>query len=225
MEQTFPHESIQSLAHTGTVPGRKDPVRITCAGASTTEGVGSSDSSRYSWPAWMGRLLGPDYSVYNAGSNGATAAKACHGSAWSYWDTDQFQAGKRFAPDFVTLMLGGNDASQWDHIGAEHFEADYRALIAEYRRLRSSPRIFLIEQTPCLNGDGRQEKIHAFVNPIVRSIGQELGLTVISLEERVGRHPEWFSEDLLHFNDEGYRQIAGILSRELLSCISKSSIK
>lgn len=193
----------------------KAGIRIACVGSSTTEGAGAS-SADYSWPAQMSNIIGGDYNVLNAGIGGTASSKRTSGSLSSYWDSSEFTDGKNFNPDIVIIMLGGNDAAQMsaDQLN-QHYEADYRALIAEYNNLPSKPYIILSEIPACFNEAGRQDKIHTINNPIIRKIGKELGLPVILLEDYIGAHPEWFADDKLHFNDTGYGEIAKVIAEEV----------
>lgn len=200
---------------------KKGPIRITCAGASIVQGCGASDEEKYSWPGYLSRLLGDEYAVCNAGSGGATATKAEHGSAGSYWDRGELRKGMDFAPHVVTILLGGNDAFQRDNITPKAFREDYTALVRAYQALPTHPQVILIEQTACHNGDGRQEWVHTYANPIVRQIGEELGLEVIPLEQPTWDNPQWHAEDRLHFTDAGYSEIARIIAEYLLRYIEK----
>ena len=197
----------------------KKPIRITCAGASIVQGCGASDEKRYSWPGQLAVLLGPGYAVCNAGAGGAPAAKPEHGGEGSYWEREEFRKGTDFAPDLVLILLGGNDANQRSRITPAVFKADYAALIEAYRALPSRPKVVLLEQTACHNGDGRQEWVEAYANPTVRELAAEKGLAVIGLEAPTLAHPEWHNEDGLHFTDAGYGQLAAIIYKELLKLL------
>lgn len=195
---------------------KKEPFRITCAGASIVQGCGASDEAKYGWPGQLAALLGPGYAVCNAGAAGAPAAKTAHGGEGSYWERPEFEKGKAFRPDLVTILLGGNDANQRARITPEIFRADYADLIRAYEALPSRPQVVLLEQTACHNGDGRQEWVHRYANPIIRSLGREMNLPVIELEQVTLEHPQWHNEDGLHFTDEGYGHLARIIREGLL---------
>lgn len=192
-------------------------IRITCAGASIVQGCGASDEEKYSWPGYLARMLGSRYQVCNAGTGGATATKASHGSDGSYWDRTEFKKGMDFAPHVVTILLGGNDANQRAKITPEAFRQDYMDLIKAYQALPTRPQVILIEQTACHNGDGRQEWVHAYANPIIHEIASAMALKVIPLERATWENPQWHAEDALHFTDQGYREIAQIIYQYLLA--------
>lgn len=200
---------------------RREPIRITCAGASIVQGCGASDERLYSWPGQLARLLGEGCAVCNAGAGGAPATKPEHGGEGSYWEREEFKKGRDFAPQVVTILLGGNDANQRQRVTPEIFETDYAALIRSYQALPTRPQVVLIEQTACHNGDGRQEWVHRYANPIIRRLGAEMGLPVILLEQATLEHPEWHNEDGLHFTDTGYGCLAQIIYEALLPVLEK----
>ncbi|MCI8360987.1 MAG: hypothetical protein HFE86_06600 [Clostridiales bacterium] len=200
---------------------RREPIRITCAGASIVQGCGATDERLYGWPGQLAGLLGEGYAVCNAGAGGAPAAKPEHGGEGSYWEREEYKQGMDFAPQIVTILLGGNDANQRQRITPEIFAADYAALIRSFQELPSRPQVVLIEQTACHNGDGRQEWVDRYANPIVRRLGAEMGLPVILLGQVTWEHPEWHSEDGLHFTDAGYGQLARIIYEALLPVLAR----
>lgn len=61
-------------AQTFTEP-QSPPVRIACVGDSITYGAGLSDRAHDSYPADLGRWLGPGWDVRNYGVSGATSLK------------------------------------------------------------------------------------------------------------------------------------------------------
>ena len=104
------------------------PVSITCVGDSITVTQGPHNT----YPAQLGRILGPNYVVNNQGDSGHTMLKnglcgaspsgswrrpclevsstgACTGNC-TYWDSNQFLNTTASGSDIITIMLGTNDA-------------------------------------------------------------------------------------------------------------------
>jgi alpha-L-fucosidase 2 len=59
-----------------------DPVKVACIGDSITAGDGLPSESRFSYPAELSNLLGPEFTVLNLGRSGATMLKQGN---WPYW--------------------------------------------------------------------------------------------------------------------------------------------
>ena len=84
-------------------------------------------------------LLGSDYLVTNYGNSGRTMLK--HGLCssnesfvdCSYWDTDTYTAAMASTPDIVTIMLGTNDAKNFNWFNAS--TGNYTADAIEMARL------------------------------------------------------------------------------------------
>ena len=198
------------------------PIRVLCVGDSITEGYGSSDFNRYSYPAQLQQILGDDYLVYNAGVGGSNAID---GGQLSYRKVDRYELGKAFDPDIVILMLGTNDGIDWvwENEGYK-FKGDYTALAQEYMNLPSQPKVFLALPMTSYGAEPQKTYIHEEIVPTIEEIGQELGLDVIDMHSFSAGHPEWFP-DTIHPNDGAYTLIAeefakyirGLASAELAS--------
>lgn len=120
-------------------PDELAALRVTCVGDSITiHACASNDSMPY--PQQLGRMLGPGYTVTNAGNSGKTMLKKglcgdggnCCGPSrehpspcvppqsttpcpecggdCAYWDQDTYTMAMASRPDIVTIMLGTNDA-------------------------------------------------------------------------------------------------------------------
>lgn len=72
-----------------------NPVKVACVGDSLTEGHGSSNNSRYSYPAQLQRLLGRGYEVKNFGIGSRTVCNTDNGGGLRYIDYVGAYAGQK----------------------------------------------------------------------------------------------------------------------------------
>lgn len=87
--------------------------RIAVVGDSISQGVGASNARINSYVAYLQKLLGPNYDVYNCG---ASANTAMTGTYQSYIGQVIYYSAMLFNPDYVIFALGSNDgqSSYWD---------------------------------------------------------------------------------------------------------------
>ena len=122
---------------------------IACVGDSITRGLGAFAA----YPEILQELLGARAQVLNFGVGGRTLLRngLCDDQRGdcSYWTNGLLNQALASLPDVVVLMLGTNDAKDFNWhgqqtaLGSSSFEADYRSLITLFSRLPSSPRVIL----------------------------------------------------------------------------------
>lgn len=119
-------------------------IRVACVGDSITYGSLVAGQPWNNYPAQLGRLLGPDYSVGNFGYSDRTAMKEADRP---YIKESLFEKSIAFTPDIVVLMLGTNDTKphNWD---AAAYERDLRDLVRCYKALPSEPTVYLLAPPP-----------------------------------------------------------------------------
>ena len=183
-------------------------VKVACVGDSITAGYGLSNPGADSYPAQLAAMLGNGYSVGNFGLSGATVQKR---SDYTYWNTSQYRNSLRFKPNVVVIMLGTNDSKSWNWNAAK-FDADYRALIAQYQGLQSHPTVYICLIPPVYtpNPFGTTFDpgfIQNVVLPAIRAVASETGVTLIDNNTPL-MNPAYFS-DGVHPTPEG----AGILAQ------------
>lgn len=103
-------------------------IRVTCIGDSITSGGGCHNTS---YVDNLRELLGPEYSVLNSGVSGTTQLKKGLDNSlnpWSYWSTSAWKDALKSKPDIVTIMLGTNDAKDFNWEGVQQNEGDFYAL-------------------------------------------------------------------------------------------------
>lgn len=190
---------------------RPGQTRVACVGDSITYGHGIRGWFRNSYPAVLGRLLGPGYCVNNYGYSGRTAGKT---GDYPYTQERLYRKSLAFQPDIVILMLGTNDSKPTNWRGREAFREDLREIIRAYRQLSSSPTVFLMLPPPAWPLDGkpvqydiRADVIADEIRPAVRAIADEEGLPLIDLYEVFANKAQMFP-DGVHPNAEGAKLIA-----------------
>lgn len=197
------------------------PIRITTVGDSITEGVGSSNSADYSYPAQLQTILGDDYLVTNAGISGTTAINTqIAGSSYPYITSPGYSVGLNSNPDIVIMMLGTNDAqtNYWDLDdgidNAKTYHDDYAALIEKYLAMDSKPVIYMCSMivTSDTYCSGRETNNVNYLNPIVRQLVEEYDLEYIDMrswsEYWLNDYKTYFADNYLHPNDYGYKCMA-----------------
>jgi lysophospholipase L1-like esterase len=108
-------------------------IKVACVGDSITAGYALTNPWADSYPSQLATILGSGYNVGNFGLSGATVQKR---SDYTYWNTSQYRNSLRFKPNVVVIMLGTNDSKPWNWNSAK-FNADYKALIAQYQGLQT----------------------------------------------------------------------------------------
>jgi alpha-L-fucosidase 2 len=191
-------------------------VKVACVGDSITFGYGLASPGTQSYPAQLQALLGSGYVVGNFGLNGATVQKS---TAKSYWRTSQFRNSKAFAPNIVVIMLGTND-SKSGNWNATNFNADYRALIAEYWNLPTQPEVYVCLIPPVYSPNAfgptfNPEFIQNTVVPAIRAVATQSGMPLIDNNSPLLNHPEYFS-DGVHPNAQG----AGIIASTVRTAVT-----
>ena len=192
-----------------TAKGRKskEPVRITCIGASITEGATTADPSRDSYPAQLQRMLGNAYAVSNYGVSGCTMLKKGDSP---YWNTEAYQNALASDPDIVFIDLGGNDSKAVNRVHMDEFVKDACEMIASFQNLPSKPRIIVL--TPIVSfvedPDGIYDAvINRLVAPKTIDAADRMRVEVLDMHPILKRHPELIP-DCIHPNAEGSDMMA-----------------
>jgi lysophospholipase L1-like esterase/dienelactone hydrolase len=118
--------------------------RISCIGASITEGARIENPEKYSYPGQLQSLLGATYQVNNYGVGGTTMLKKGN---YPYWKTDAYKEALKSKPDIVFIDLGGNDAKAVNRPFYNELEQDCRDMIRSFKELPSRPRVIILLPT------------------------------------------------------------------------------
>jgi lysophospholipase L1-like esterase/pimeloyl-ACP methyl ester carboxylesterase len=181
------------------------PIRVSCVGDSITAGSGAS-SVFQSYPSQLARMLGKGYDVENFGDSGTTLLK--NGDK-PYQKMTTFPAALASKPDIVIIMLGTNDTKPQNWRLKDHFAADYKDLIEQFKNLPAKPRIF-IGLPPVIFGAGRYGITEGPLDeelPIINRVAQEEGCSTINIHAATEGKQALFP-DSVHPNDDGAKLLA-----------------
>jgi lysophospholipase L1-like esterase len=191
------------------------PTRVACVGDSITYGFGLKDRDHNSYPACLGRLLGPGYDVRNFGHSGATLLKK---GDLPYDRQPEHTAAVAFKPDVVVIMLGTNDSKHrtnptnnvpdnWPHKG--DYVRDYESLIGEFHGANPAVKFFVCYPTPCFPGRWGidDDTIHYEVVPLVHQVADHSKATVIDLYDAFAGKKDLFP-DTVHPDAAGAKLMA-----------------
>lgn len=200
-------------------------IRVACVGDSITYGYGLTNREHYSYPAWLGRWLGPEYDVRNFGVSGATLL---HKGDRPYFKQTAHAAALEFKPDIVIIMLGTNDSK---HHGDGSLDAeraidnwqykadyipDYEELIAEFHKANAEVKVYVCLPTPCFPGRWgiNGETIHDEIIPMVRQVAKATDAKVIDLYRALPDKSDLLP-DTVHPNNAGAKLMAAAVYRAL----------
>ena len=201
------------------------PIRVACVGDSITYGSSLTNRESESYPAWLGRWMGPGYDVRNFGRSGATLLQK---GDVPYVKQTQHDEALAFRPDIVIIMLGTNDSKHrggglpttnavvenWQH--KADYVPDYKALIAEFRRANSAAKIYVCCPPPCFPGRWGidDNTIHSEILPLVHKVARRSHAKVIDLYTPFAGKADLFP-DTVHPNAAGAKMMAAIVYQAL----------
>jgi lysophospholipase L1-like esterase len=172
-------------------------VRVACVGDSITRDT--------KYPEVLSGLLGANYTVKNFGVGRTTVSLQFNKP---YMNQSAFQDAQRFNPDIVVIMLGTNDAYLTQELRS-NFVNDYKALIASFQSLTSSPEIYIVVPPPVFNNTiGLPATVlDNEIIPLVNQTATDLNLPTIDAHTPLLDNPEDF-QDGVHPNIGGSQVIA-----------------
>ena len=196
--------------------------RIACIGDSITYGFGLKNRERDAYPAQLQRMLDEKfpgkYEVRNFGNpgRGVYTHTKFKGTCRAFASVPEHALALAWHPDIVICNLGAND---WGEIGKEGdgrlakgtFAREYHALLDEYRKLSTKPKIVIwTALAPLGKAHGARGK------PCVETLNAELvrfaekeNLPGIDMRTPLADDIESLVlKDGIHPNPEGSRQIA-----------------
>ncbi|HXC63090.1 MAG TPA: malectin domain-containing carbohydrate-binding protein, partial [bacterium] len=189
-------------------------IRVACVGASITWGYCSSNPATASYPAVMQNLLGPAYVVQNDGYSGAGILKL---GQEPYWGSTQMDNALSFNPNIVIIDLGANDTKPicWQYNA--NLEADYTAMINQFKALPSHPTVYLA--LPCwvdMPGYGITENIVAeYLMPRMIKVANQNSVCMIDMFDALQNQPQYYCTDGVHLNDTGYAYMAQVMANAI----------
>lgn len=186
-----------------------DRTKIACAGDSITYGYGLKNPNNQSYPAVLDTKLGNEYKVKNFGHSGATALKQ---SDLPYRTVPEMKQLERFQPDIVILLLGSNDAKNYNWPGRGIFQQDFEALVLKLAALKSQPDIYLVTPPPAFSDPDviNNDTIVEQIIPVIKMTAAKLNLPVIDFYTAFKDNPQLFPDDI-HPNEEAAAQMADMV--------------
>jgi acyl-CoA thioesterase-1 len=177
-------------------------IRVACIGDSITEW------SQY--PATLQAMLGDDYLVENFGVAGSAVSK---GSDKPYMNQIAFQQAKDFQPSVVIIMLGTNDAKEYNYRSIASFPKDYEELIGEYDALPDQQNIWIVKPPPIFKNEIglNNTYLEQGVLPSIDQVADDMNLPTIDVNQALINHSEYFI-DGVHPNSDGAELIASIIN-------------
>ncbi|MEX6689977.1 GDSL-type esterase/lipase family protein [Danxiaibacter flavus] len=188
--------------------------RITCIGASITEGARIDNRKDNSFPGQLQALLGENYIVGNFGESSTTMLK--HGN-YPYWNTDAYKAALKSSPDIVFVDLGGNDAKAINRSFYNELEQDTRDMIHSFTSLSSHPRVIVLLPLKSFETDTMQiwdKTIVEEVIPRIQKAAYGEGVELLDIHSLLTDKPELFA-DKIHPNKDGAEIIAKRLFQQI----------
>jgi acyl-CoA thioesterase I len=200
------------IAFLGLIIVSCSPTKIACVGDSITQGAGTDDESKSSFPVILDSLLGHKYTVLNCGRSGATLQKKADKP---FWKSKDFYNTIAFNPKIVIIALGTNDSkdNNWD---ASRYETDLQAIIDTLKTMPSKPKIYVCLPPPAFKKawNINDTNITEGVIPIINKLKKSNNYEIIDLNQKLRNKSEFFP-DGIHPNEAGAKLIAEIISGEL----------
>ena len=128
-----------------------------------------------------------------------------------------FQKAEEFAPNYVVIMLGTNDARGDVNENNETFEADYSQLVSSFQNLDSNPQIFVVDSPPMFTDNPNYNSTYLAYNviPQIDNVANNLNLPTVDVYSAFGNHSEFFM-DGVHPNPEGANLIASQVDNAII---------
>lgn len=204
-----------------TTEAAEGQIKIACVGDSITYGHGISNWPKNNYPTVLQNLLGDAYHVNNYGVSSYAVQDT---SDRPYMTLKHYQESLSYDADVVVFMMGSNDSKPENWIGAESFQEDLLTLLdsygdAEILLCTPASAFFLDGQTEGMTSHDIQPLVVEQIAQITRQVAQERGYTLIDIHALTAEHPEWFSKDGVHPNNDG----AAAIAKEVCSVLTQKN--
>lgn len=189
-------------------------IRVACVGDSITYGHGIYNWPEKNYPKVLGTLLGSQYHVQNFGVCGRCVQDS---SDQPYRADARYQKSLEYDADILVFMMGTNDSKPENWYGEAAFRQSLLQLLDSYLEGKKHPQIYLCIPATAFFAEGFSETVTKFdVQPkivdqiaqIIRQIGTDRGYQLIDIHTITGSHPEWFTADSVHPDNDGAAAIA-----------------
>ena len=209
-------------------PGKGEKIKVACIGDSITYGTGLKDRAHEGYPRRLQELLDAKfpgrYEVRNFGNPGRGVyldEKIIFNNDGprGYRHMKEHAAALAWQPDIVVSNLGINDLQQYPEEAAGkrprgQFVRDYLALLGEYRKLPSNPKLFVWTRLAPLT---KTHRSHLSETPFkmvtaLAEVARRTHATEIDMYLPFMPEPDaYFIKDGVHPNPAGARKVAEVV--------------
>lgn len=228
--KNFSDSTCQSELSSVSLPldpdNKKTIFNIACVGDSLTY---NAEFKGENYPDYLRTLLneyqaevGIQFDVHNFGVSGSGVTGYINGNYMydrKYSNLPKYTNSINLKPDIVIFMIGTNDCTSWTQaqIG---FERRYRALIESYIEANPNVKIYIGISPPANRADYPIDTILNVLNPIQRSVAEDLGLDIVdicSAFSPMDEHLDYYRPDNLHPSALGSRVMAELFAQQIKS--------
>lgn len=196
---------------------KQEIVTVACVGDSLTFFREFEGEKFINYPTVLQERLGEGYDVTNYGQAGTCVRTDGY---YPYRSLRVYRCSVESNADIVVVMIGTNDIWDVNWIDKEHFRKEYLELVDSYMQgekkpeiyLCTLPKIFMPDGTPLGTGCGERINI---LSDVIREVANENGYHIIDMNQITSEHPEWYWIDLLHFSNDGARNIAMVVQNAI----------
>ena len=203
---------FRSGEYTAELPVTVNPVRrIAFVGDSITHGVWGT-----AFPTYVKKALRKNVDVGNFGVSGI--AVTGWGGSWNdpdfrYIKQDVFDEVLAFEPDLIFVMLGTNDAGNWDE-ALKTFDGDYEALLTAF--VETGAEVIVLPPMPVTEWNTfalPNEIISDRVMPHEKAVAEKLGLEFYDTNAILTEYtPDGYYTDGVHLSESGKAYFGGIMA-------------
>lgn len=214
---------MSKLPHiTKAKPGQ---IKVACIGASGTYGHGIFPWPAKSYPAVLNDLLGDEYHVNNFGVSGSCVQTT---SDQPYVNTDTYQEAVAYEADILVISMGSNDSKPENWKGEEAFKASFQEYVERFLVEGKEQKVFICTTAKCWFPEGvtegktnydLQPAVCDLMSEIMVQVAQENGWYLVDLHAATAANPQWYLEDLVHFNNEGAAGYAQVVSEAISKAV------
>lgn len=200
-------------------------IKVACVGDSLTYGTTLLNRRVESYPSRLAKLLGKDFDVLNLGFSGHALSKK---SEKCLLNTPVIELLESYAPDYVLLLIGTNDARLKNFSTDDEFAANYKLLVSTIMNLPSSPKLIAMtcpmvyaENDP-RSADFSTEILARLVQ-VQRAILNLQKISYVDLYNITQGKTTLYSDDKLHFNAKGAKFLAHKMYTIIQDCENKKN--
>ena len=188
----------------------KEKFKVACIGDSLTKGHSWPNES---YPSLLSKKVSKGYEIGNFGVNGISITG--YGGAWddpsmSYIKQDIYKEAVGYAPDIALIMLGSNDANNWNK-AKEVFETDFEDLLDSLLLYMPNTNFIMLISPPTAPNNAfaiPNETVRDFINPVQRDLADFYKFPFIDLRE-IFEKKENYVSSYLRPNDGVHLTLSG----------------